>query len=1184
MNVELTEQEQERLRRIEEKKESGTFEIAFCGHFSAGKSTLLNGILGAELLPTSPIPTSANIIRMMHGDFALNLYGAAGKKTASYEGELPWQKISEWGRDGADIKEIHIHAPLPLLSQGGVIADTPGVDSTDPTHAEVTMEQLYATDAIVYVMDYNHVQSETNLHFLKQLSESGKPVFIVINQIDKHDETEVDAATFRSDVDRIFESWHIRYADFYFTSMKEAEHPLNELTRLKQKLHGVMQQGAAFTAPAQAALYQGFYTALKQRLDEDQETTDQMIFDEAAAAGFSEEEVQDAGITAERLESLREFEQQLEDDYEEDMKHLYENVHLFPYTTTELLKAYTASLQSSFKTGFLFSGKKTRQEQEKRLEQLVTELNDNLKSQLLYYVEDYFRSLPQAELQDAASFDQRMQELPLLITADWLRERIPKGSSNHEYNYQLSRSINSEIVRDVRRRASAVLEAYIEAVRPEKEAQIKELETRAGQLEEVKQFQHRLRKSAEETKQKKEAVKTYKPRAGAVKPLDDLLREQEAAALDTSTDIWEGVSIIHEQQEAEQVEEAEAEEETAIMLDESAVPAFLTSVREAAAKLELPELFQAEKDNLLDAVENAEASTFTLSLFGAFSAGKSSFANALLEDNVMPTAPHPTTATVTRVTAPENGRPHGTVIIAFKSRTALSEEIASVARSFGADLDIDTIGKWNPESVKHVSRQQRTSVDYLKVMQASLRDKKEWMDTKKEVPHAEIDAYAADESTACMIEDVTIYYDARLTRAGIRLVDTPGVNSIHGRHTNVAFKQVEESDAIFYVTYYNHAFSKSDQYFLEQLSSINESFSADKMYFILNAKDLASDERELQDVQQHIHGQLRRLGYQAPRIFPVSSRGALTSPGDTSFETFRSYFYTTVAGELKLLNIRLVEEAWGKLASAADKLIEEQQEADTGRAAERKQLRQSQKEDMEQYAFPYIFRDAQRELEQLSLHLRKRMTFVLHDYFQETINVSTVQGSTRQELQKQLQAAVQDWAAAGEQFFRQEWEAVSIRLDYAVQRVLRRWCMEKESELHVAVRLPSLQVKPEAVWESGSLLEEPASFAKSVKSKKQFFEEGGKEKLKDALVEEAQKEVTRRTTMLEARTNEQLQNLMHERTEDVRRAFIQALDQQLLKIQTLTEPDEQKKAASDQQLLKKKPASPLLDKSEALHR
>ncbi|WP_297987910.1 dynamin family protein, partial [uncultured Anoxybacillus sp.] len=43
------------------------FIIAFCGHFSAGKSSLINELIGTPLLPSSPIPTSANLVKVKSG-------------------------------------------------------------------------------------------------------------------------------------------------------------------------------------------------------------------------------------------------------------------------------------------------------------------------------------------------------------------------------------------------------------------------------------------------------------------------------------------------------------------------------------------------------------------------------------------------------------------------------------------------------------------------------------------------------------------------------------------------------------------------------------------------------------------------------------------------------------------------------------------------------------------------------------------------------------------------------------------------------------------------------------------------------------------------------------------------------------------------------------------------------------
>src|SRR5699024_308259 len=104
--------------------------------------------------------------------------------------------------------------------------------------------------------------------------------------------------------------------------------------------------------------------------------------------------------------------------------------------------------------------------------------------------------------------------------------------------------------------------------------------------------------------------------------------------------------------------------------------------------------------------------------------------------------------------------------------------------------------------------------------------------------------YVSDESRACFVELAELYYDCPLTRQGVTLVDTPGADSIHARHTEVAFRYIKDADAILFVTYYNHAFSRADREFLIQLGRVKDAFEMDKMFFIMNAADLASSDRE----------------------------------------------------------------------------------------------------------------------------------------------------------------------------------------------------------------------------------------------------------------------------------------------------------------------------------------------------
>ncbi len=67
----------------------------------------------------------------------------------------------------------------------------PGIDSTDDAHQLATESTLHLADVIFYMMDYNHVQSEVNLQFVKELKQRNKTVYLVVNQIDKHKENEL---------------------------------------------------------------------------------------------------------------------------------------------------------------------------------------------------------------------------------------------------------------------------------------------------------------------------------------------------------------------------------------------------------------------------------------------------------------------------------------------------------------------------------------------------------------------------------------------------------------------------------------------------------------------------------------------------------------------------------------------------------------------------------------------------------------------------------------------------------------------------------------------------------------------------------------------------------------------------------------------------------------------------------
>src|SRR5699024_3817431 len=87
--------------------------------------------------------------------------------------------------------------------------------------------------------------------------------------------------------------------------------------------------------------------------------------------------------------------------------------------------------------------------------------------------------------------------------------------------------------------------------------------------------------------------------------------------------------------------------------------------------------------------------SYTIALFGAFSAGKSSFANALLGDKVLQVSPNPTTAAVNRINPVSDQFEHGTVVVTLKSKKTLLEDLQEITKSFSpSPVEFEGLLNW----------------------------------------------------------------------------------------------------------------------------------------------------------------------------------------------------------------------------------------------------------------------------------------------------------------------------------------------------------------------------------------------------------------------------------------------------------------------------------------------------------
>jgi Dynamin family len=134
--------------------------LAVVGEFSSGKTSFTNGLLGERLLRSSARPNTAAVTAIRHGrrrrltvrfrDAPAELaYGSAdfesalGHLGASY-GDLrdTLELLCTDEHVAAAVERISLEHPSPMLGDGVVVLDTPGINSDNDAHAAVALETI----------------------------------------------------------------------------------------------------------------------------------------------------------------------------------------------------------------------------------------------------------------------------------------------------------------------------------------------------------------------------------------------------------------------------------------------------------------------------------------------------------------------------------------------------------------------------------------------------------------------------------------------------------------------------------------------------------------------------------------------------------------------------------------------------------------------------------------------------------------------------------------------------------------------------------------------------------------------------------------------------------------------------------------------------------------------------------
>ncbi|WP_260405274.1 dynamin family protein, partial [Paenibacillus sp. 598K] len=545
-------------------------------------------------------------------------------------------------------------------------------------------------------------------------------------------------------------------------------------------------------------------------------------------------------------------------------------------------------------------------------------------------------------------------------------------------------------------------------------------------------------------------------------------------------------------------------------------------LRPAAELLDPTAALAAAAAAMRGKAERLQRNRFTIALFGAFSAGKSSFANALIGESVLPVSPNPTTAAINRIVPPSAEHPHGTARIVMKSSEAMLEDLQYSLRLLGEEIDglsaaqlMERVERLTPESLHPGGR---PHYSFLKAAANGWGELEGQLGNELIVDTDGYRRYVAEESRSCFVREIELFYDCPLTAQGIVLVDTPGADSVNARHTGVAFNYIKNADAILFVTYYNHAFSQADRQFLLQLGRVKDQFELDKMFFIVNAADLAADEAELAGVVSHVERNLLQHGIRFPRLHPLASLAALDAKqrGDeaamaaSGIQAFEEAFLRFTASELGQLAVDSATEEVARSAKTIRSWLQSARSDEQSRQAQREQLAVQVQEALTEVA---AFRDKlsfepiRQELQELLHYVLQRIQFRFGEHYNLAFNPSSLQEDGR-DLRKMLWTSWLELQRLLQSELSEELLATTLRMEGLLKRQVGERYLSAAAQLSerldgfaaAAFEAPEL-AQPElpAPWESDAV--ERKLLWSRFKSARHFFEGDGKTQLRDELAQ-----------------------------------------------------------------------------------
>lgn len=934
------------------------FTASFVGHFSAGKSTLINLLLEQNILPSSPVPTTSNTAVVSVAEepgIIANLPHQQYTKLKTYD------DVKQMNRQNVDVESVEINFPSNKFNNGFTLQDTPGVDSNVATHQSSTEQFMYTSNILFYTVDYNHVQSALNFKFMRRINEVGIPIVFVINQIDKHNEDEISFDTFKSRVEKSIKDWDIELTDTYYVS--KFEHPENQINELsdylvqmdnhRESVEDYVNRTIDFITEAQLAYIQNEIQDILDTLDIEEED-----FEQAYMKFQQNQEVSEEAQLLNDSDKLLNY-------LKQKRKDILDNAYIMTHDMREQLRSYLESKSEDFKVGGLFNKKKKKEEeQEQRLNQATDALQDKVNQQIRQPLREDMSFLTRF-INDSEVNNQILNQ-DYLIKPSLISDLYqPQTSISNTYVLTFSDEVVKALNKHIEHESNPIFKDAVN------HAQASELTTEDN--EDKQEYEKFI-----ELKNLRESLTTHNYQHYYIH-LDDSL-DKLIGRTEANFELKEENSTAYHHKH-EQVNQDEAE--TANQVD----------IQNALQVVEDVPLFERTKKDIKDTMHRLNNQITKIGVFGTFSAGKSSLINALLGGQYLVSSPNPTTAATTELSYGEESQ------ITLKSSEQLLDEVNNVLEYYNASYD--SLESFINNDLKKLKTQ--LEKNQLAFIDAIEKHYDMYLDMLNEgemhtVSQEDVKKWSAEDEYATFVKTVHLNLPLEWLKGKI-IVDSLGLHSNNQRHTNETEQILTSSDLILYVSYFNHSFTDNDKAFIEHMKAMNQLNENQAFKMVINAVDLAENEDDLNAVRDYVADALGQVNLHS-EIFSVSSRKSLKE-GDQGIDQLRGSIQRFADVESKtILEQQMVHQIQQMNDSYKEMIEEFHNNKEQIQARQEKLLNIKDQDRLNSQLINTTSQHSNNEVDEQIYHLNNRLNLQLLDEVKSVYNSQMTRNSDFNEEKK----------------------------------------------------------------------------------------------------------------------------------------------------------------------------------------